>query len=169
MSIKPKYIACQDYRFSNNLNLNKVASNIDSVLLENFRGQNIVLRGIQSEKHNLPKDELIQLIVETGSDRYDLDNSNEVKVSDKDIDLFGLACKVIAPITLPILEGFHKYKPKSLERPQYRVDIWMIYDASKLENVEYSHSYYDAKARDGYVFKNPQKKTEALLGLIVIK
>jgi len=89
MSIKPKFIACPDYRFGNNLDLSKVASEIDNALIDNFGGQNIVLRGIQSEKHDLSKDELIKLIVETGSDRYDFDNSNKVKVSDTHIDLFG--------------------------------------------------------------------------------
>jgi hypothetical protein len=56
----------------------------------------------------------------------------------------------------------------SLERPQLRVDIWMIYDANQLENVEYNHSYYNVKARDGYLFKNPNSKPDALLGVFVI-
>jgi len=160
---------CPAYRFDTKPDLKKISNDIDDMLINNFHGQDIVLRGIQSEKHNLPKDELIKLIIETGSDRYDLYNPGEIKISNKHIDLFGLACKVVASITLPILEGFHKYKPKSLERPQYRVDIWMIYDANRLKNVEYNHSYYNVKACDGYVFKNPKNKKDALLGVLVIK
>jgi len=45
----------------------------------------------------------------------------------------------------------------------------MIYDADQLENVEYNHGYYNVKARDGYVFKNPDNKKDTLLGVLVIE
>jgi hypothetical protein len=162
-----EHISCPDYQFDE-LDLNKVSKCIDSALVDRFAGKNVVLRGIQSEKHSSSKEDLIQKILETGSDRDNSDNSNQVKVNDVHIDLFGFACKIKGSITLPVLEGFHKWKPKSLERPQLRVDIWMIYDAEQLDNVEYNHGLYGVKAKDGYVFKKPNNQQKALMGMIVI-
>lgn len=167
MSTKLIHISCPDYQFDN-LDLNVVSQTIDCALISNFANQKVVIRGIQSEKHELPKEKLINQILETGSDRYGLENKNEVKVSDQPIDLFGFACIAKSPMTLSVLEGFHKWKPMCLERPQRKVDIWMIYDASKLDNVEYHHSYYDVKAKDGYTFKDPLSKQQSLLGVLVI-
>lgn len=162
-----KHISCPDYQF-NNLDLVKVSQCIDGALIDLFANQKVVLRGIQSEKHDLPKNQLVQQIVSTGTDRYGTESKNEIKVSDRPIDLFGFACVAKNPMTLSVLEGFHKWKPKSLERPQLKADIWMVYDADQLENVEYNHGYYGVKARDGYLFKNPNNKPGALLGVLVI-
>lgn len=165
--MKTIHITCPEYQFEN-LDLDKVSKCIDNALIENFADKNIVLRGIQSKKHDLPKDQLVRQIQETGFDRTGSDDINAVKVNNRHIDIFGLACVVKRPITLPILEGFHKWKPKSLERPQTQVDIWMVYDATKLSNVEYFHSHYKVMAHDGYVFKDPTNKPDFLLGILVI-
>lgn len=162
-----KHISCPYYQFDN-LDLDKVSQCIDSALIDLFANKKIVIRGIQSEKHNLPKEQLIQQIINTGSDRYGSENKNEVKVSDRPIDLFGFACVAKSPMTLSVLEGFHKWKPMCLERPKRKVDIWMVYDASQLNNVEYNHSYYNVKAKDGYTFKDPLNKQKSLLGVFVI-
>ena len=162
-----KHISCPDYQFDN-LDLVKVSQSIDSVLIDLFANQKVVIRGIQSGKHELPKEQLVQQIIDTGSDRYAQESKNEVKVNDRPIDLFGYACIAKSPMTLSVLEGFHKWKPMSLERPQRKADIWMIYDSGQLENIEYNHGYYGVKARDGYLFKNPDNKPGALLGVLVI-
>lgn len=163
-------IAVPQYKFNNDLNLESVSKAIDYHLLANFKGKKVVIRGIQSAKHTLPNNKLIQQIIDTGVDRYVEGSKNEVKVTDKPVDLFGYACTLEKrPVVLPILEGFHKWKPKSLERPQSRVDIWMIYDVSQLQNVEYTHKLYNVKAKDGYIFLDSGQKETALLGVIVIK
>lgn len=162
-------ISCPEYTFNKALDLTAISRVIDKEIVNNFVGLNVIIRGIQSEKHNTGKNELIDIILHNGYDRTVKDHQGEVAVSSKAIDLFGYACKIEQPpIVLPILEGFHKWKPKSLEKPQRRVDIWMIYDAEKLTSVEYTHEHYGVTANDAYLFKNPLKKPEALLGLIVI-
>ena len=163
-------IDCPIYKFDKELNLEAVSNEIDQAILANFAGKNIVLRGIQSQKHSVPKDELINQILQSGTDRLDSNSDCAVEVNDKLIDLFGYACKVDkSPFVLPVLEGFHKWKPKSLERPQTRVDIWMIYDAKQLENIEYFHKTYKVKVNDGYRFINPSNKTQTLIGLVVVE
>lgn len=169
MGTKCIYITCPPYKFDGNIDLEVVSKIIDNCLIDNFSNNNIALRGIQSEKHNINKQAIIDHILRTGSDKYDPGSKNEIKVSDKHIDFFGYACKITSsPITLNTLEGFHKWKPKSLEKPQLKVDIWMIYDSNQLNNIEYNHSYYNVKANDGFTFKKPGNKLACLIGLIII-
>lgn len=163
-------IKIPSYKFNSNLDISKISSEIDEVIKSNFYGQKIVVRGLQSEKHTLSRDDLINKILDFGSDRYSLNNNNARLVNDKPIDIFGYGCRVEGePITLSVLEGFHKYRPMCLEKPQRKVDIWLIYDADKLVNVEYHHNYYDVKAKDGYLFKDSKNKKYALIGVIIIE
>ena len=169
MKTKSIYLTCPAYKFNENIDLKNISQIIDNSLIDNFYGKRVVLRGIQSEKHNIPKQKIIDHILITGSDKYETTNIKEVNVSDKQIDLFGYRCKISEPpITLKTLEGFHKWNPESIERPQLKVDIWMIYDANQLNNIEYNHSYYDVKASDGYTFKNPNNKQDTLIGIVII-
>lgn len=162
------HITCPEYNFEN-LDLEKVSQSIDNTLTNNFHGKDVVIRGVQSEKHSISKEELVNRIQQMGTDRYDISSENEVKVNDRPIDFFGYRCKIEGKnICLPVLEGFHKWKPMSLEIPQRRADIWMVYDTNKLENVEYNHHHYKVKAKDGYLFKDKNDKSDALLGIIVI-
>jgi len=159
---------CPEYICDDKLDLEKISSCIDKVLVDNFADQNVILRGIQSGKHNIPRNELIQKIIDTGTDIYKTDNNTACNMSDRQIDMFGMACKITPPITLKVLEGFHKFKPKSLEHPQYPIDIWMVYDPEQLENIEYIHNRYHVKVSDGYIFKNQDDKTSALLAVFVM-
>ncbi len=150
--------------------IGEVAKFIDKTLVENFSNKRIVLRGVQSAKSSYSKTELIKNIVENGTDYTEVASKYEVKVIEKQVDIYGLLCKV-APgiaISLPILEGFHKWAPKALERPQYPADIWMIYNAVQLTNVAYKHPRYKVTTKDGWKFKDPEHKDAALLGIIEI-
>lgn len=167
--IKIVELSCPEYVFDDSLSLLKVSKIIDGVLIDNFAGQSVVLRGIQSGKHSLRKDKLIELILRTGTDKYEVSSNNSADVTGERIDFFGMSCTIEGSITLGILKGFHMYKPKSPERPQLRVDIWLIYDISKLTNVEYFHRSYGVIANDGYVFKNPNDRAGWLLGMIIIQ
>ena len=58
---------------------------------------------------------------------------------------------------LRILEGFHKYKPRCEERPQYPVDIWLVFQAKAYENIEYLHPRHNVLARDKWRRINPSE------------
>ena len=162
------YVDCPEYNFGTELDYDLVSAKIDNVIDYNFHDQNVIIRGIQSDKHDLTKDELIKYIIKTGTDKYAQSSEISADVNDKPIDLFGYNCIIDHPIVMQFLEGFHKFKPKCLEAPQYKIDIWMFYDASQLECVEYTHKIYNVKVSDGYIFKDPNNKHNALLGIIVI-
>lgn len=49
-----------------------------------------------------------------------------------------------------------------------RIDILIVYDAAKLRAVLHQYEGRPDKKRDGFTFKEPAKKTEAVLGIIKI-
>jgi hypothetical protein len=170
MTNKLHYIDCPAYTLSDNMDLNAVSQCIDSEIRRLFTGQEILLRGIQSGKHSMPKEHLIQDILSNGTDKITDDRGPAGNDGATGIDIHASHVVVSGqdPLTHFTLRAFHEFKPKAQERPKLRVDIWMIYNPSQLDNIEYLHPRHHVIARDGYRFKNPNNKTDALLGLIVI-
>ncbi len=157
-----------EYDFDCEPDLKEIGEKIDKILMDNFGGKDIILRCVQSGKHE-SKQALIGHIINSGSDYYENESDKAANMTDRKIDLYGYACSVgKTDIGYHMLEGFHLLKPKSLEKPQYPVDIWMIYNPKQLENVEYLHQRYNVIARDGYLFKDKNNKQKALIGLIIV-
>ena len=98
-------LSCSEYVFDNFLNLLKVSKRTGGALIDNFAGQSVVIRGIQSGKHFLRKDKLIEFILTTGTDSYEVASNNSVDVTGERIDLFGVSCTIEGSITLEILKG----------------------------------------------------------------
>lgn len=162
-------IDCPEYNFETMPDLKAIGQKIEGSIVNEFNGQHVILRCVQSGKHNHSKQELIDHILSNGTDYYQSGNENATNMADKKIDTYGYDCTVgKSDIGYHMLEGFHLLKPKCLEKPQYPVDIWMIYDPDQLENVEYLHQRYNVIARDAYIFKDPANKTEALKGIFII-
>lgn len=169
MKRKIIHIECPAYILSKKLDYIKAGNEIDSALNENFMNQYVMIRAIQSSKHKMPRDKLIERIIEYGNDRYDSNSEYAANVTDRPIDLFGLVCKIEGqPIAKELLEGFHKWKPKCEEKPQHKADIWMILDPKQFEQVEYNHSRFNIKVSDAYVYKNPNNKPDALIGIVIV-
>lgn len=166
--IKVIEVDIPEYNFDREPNLKEIGRKIDKILFDNFSCQDIILRCVQSGKHG-SKQALIDHIISSGTDYYETESGKAVNMTDRKIDLYGYACIVgQSDIGYHMLEGFHLLKPKSLESPQYPVDIWMIYDPKQLENVEYLHQRYNVIASDGYLFKDKNNKQKALIGMIIV-
>ncbi len=154
----------------NNLDVHAVARKIDQALVDNFNGQKIVLRAVSPSAHDRSKAQLVADILKNGTDRYDPDRVGDryENIDKKHIDFFGRVC-VVKPgkyLSLFILKGFHVWVPK--DHKHNKMDIWLVYDRSKLKSVMHMYEKYKVLKRDGYVFKEPAKKAEALLGVIEI-
>ena len=171
MEILVKYIDIPDYQFDINTNpfafdakpqrlLTGVAKTINHAINTNFNTSDLLIRGIQSSQHlNIyTRDELIEIIKKEGSDFY----SNDI--SEQDV-IFAAPYESGASIE-SILAGFHIYKPKCEELPQYPVDIWMIFDAGAYENIEYIHPRHGVVAQDKWQLK--KSGTAGLMGILVV-
>lgn len=131
----------------------KVSDAIDSLPANNL---GLLVRGVQSQKHEITKDLLKERILENGIELEDTERHDMI---------FATPYSGESTI-LQILEGFHKYKPKCEERPQYIVDIWMIFDLDTYDNIEYLHPRHNVIARDKWKRKN--SKDSGLVGVVVI-
>ena len=64
--------------------------------------------------------------------------------------------------------GFY-HGAKAIHGKPVRIDLLTIYDASQLKAVVHQYEGRDDIKRDGFVFKNPDSKPAALLGIVHIK
>jgi len=133
-----------------------IARKIELAITRGKPEKPILVRGIQSGHHDLSRDELIKTIRQNGTDIYGSDTGK--------IEIY--ATPFEAGIIKRVLEGFHKYKPKCEERPQYPVDIWMIYDKYAFENIEYLHPRHKVMTKDKWEQKNANKN--GLLNIIIV-
>lgn len=118
--------------------LTKVAHNIANALQQHFDMTDTIIRGVQSAHHQMPRDELIDLIVKNGPDVHNSPaNNTEIFAQE-----FG------DQAVSEIIRGFHVFKPKCDERPQHPVDIWMVFDKNSFESIEYLHPRHGVLARD---------------------
>lgn len=131
--------------------ITSVASRLDNEIRERFEGENILVRAVQSGHFTLQRHQLIKSIVAHGGDHV-FRRGDEVTDT---IFALGFEPWTKESTVLKTLEGFHKFKPKSEERPQYPVDIWMVFDASEYKNEAYLHPRHNVIARDKWQAKSP--------------
>jgi hypothetical protein len=163
---------CSEYALDDRLDLQKVGRYIDGLLLEHFAGQKIVLRAISSTTHTMTQLQLAQHIEQLGTDRYGPNRTGDryENAQGRHIDFFGRVCTVRrgGGMSLPLLEGFHIYGPEYHGEPAVRMDTWLVYDKAQLRTVPHSYAQTDKGKRDGFTFRDPEHKTEALLGVILV-
>lgn len=147
---------------------------VDAELKKHFMGQMVGLRALGSQEHpDKSLDELIEIIKRDGTDRYDPERSGDRydNLENKHIDLFLLRRKISerSRIFWQLAWSFYEFPPKLRGQP-VRVDILVIYDLAKLKAVRTTHTHegYPVTKRDGFVFRDPARKAEALLGIIKV-
>jgi len=161
-----KHIEIHEYVFNTDLNpfawdaenqqpIDRIANAIDEALKQSFSMNGTIVRGVQSGHHELNRDDLVSSVISNGSDIY-LNIGNE--------EIF--AKEFTDDALKSILSGFHVFKPKSEERPQYPVDVWMIFDKNTFENIEYLHPRHNTIARDKWRLKD--SRNNGLRGILVI-
>lgn len=145
---------------------------VDDELKRHFLGKSVVVRGIGSSEHpGKTADELIEIIKRDGTDRYDLNRKGDryENIKDKHIDLFAFR-RIITPRTELfrwIAYGFYNSAIGVRGKPT-RIDILIIYDAAKLKAVLHQYEGRTDRKRDGFVFREPNNKKDAVLGIIKI-
>lgn len=145
---------------------------LDDTLKKHFMGKQILVRGVASSEHSDKNiDQLIELIGQTGTDRYDPERAGDryENVEGKHIDLFAFPA-LVTPSTIishAIIYGFY-HSAIGVHGKPMRIDIITIYDATQMQQVLHRYAGRDDIKDDGYVFKDPKRKESALLGIIKI-
>jgi hypothetical protein len=151
----------------------KIGAKIDGCLKRHFLGKAVAVRVLSSQEHKGKSvDDLIGIIKRLGHDRYDPKRNGDryENLDNKHIDLFALDFTVDknGEYFAQFIEPFY-YWPISDRGYPVRLDIAIIYDRSKLSVVEHRYEGRENELKkDGFVFRDPDHKPEAILGIIKI-
>lgn len=151
----------------------EIGQKIDKCLKNYFLGQEVAIRCIGSQEHcDKTVDDLVEIIKKIGHDRYDPGRKGDryENVDNKHIDFFALDFKIKpdGEYLKYFIKPFYDWPVKMGMEP-IRIDIVTVYDLSKLKVVE--HQYEGRKCeikKDGFIFKQRDKKPEAILGIIKV-
>lgn len=150
-----------------------IGAKIDRSLIRHFAGRSVAVRALGSQEHKgMTVDALIATIKRLGHDRYDASKRGDryENLDGKPIDLFALDFTVRADGRYfeRFLEPFYFWPIVDRGEP-VRIDVAIVYDRRKLRRV--IHRYEgrdDERKRDGFVFRYPDRKADAILGIIRI-
>lgn len=151
-----------------------VGAKVDDFIKQHFIGQHIAVRCLGSCEHpGKTIDEMVEIIKKLGHDRYDPNREGDRYENNegKKIDIFAFDyhidkdSKIFSVFTWPF---YHWCKERS-GKP-VRIDIVIIYDPSRLEQIEFTYAGRESEGKrsDGFVFKNAENKVEALKAIIKI-
>lgn len=143
---------------------------VDAAIRANFGGATIVARGVSADDHeDLDADGLIKIILAVSTDRYDPNREGDRydNVEGEHIDLFGFRRTVTGRMRLfdQLSWGFYHGSIEIHGHPT-RLDIVTIYDATRLRSVLHHYRGREDRKRDGFRFIDPDRKTDAVLGVI---
>lgn len=151
-----------------------VGAKVDALIKKHWLGQHIALRCVSSAEHpGKTTDEMIAIIKRLGHDRYDPSRPGDRYENNegKKIDIFAFDyrvepdTKMFSVFTWPFYNLQEQYPHHPI-----RIDIIVIYDPAKLEQIEFSYPGREAEGprSDGWVFKDPSHKSQAIRGIVKI-
>jgi len=151
-----------------------IGKKMDDFLKKNFLGEHLAVRCISSRDHSgKTVDELVDIIQTTGTDRYNPDREGDryENKEGKHIDFFAFDytisqdSKIFCEFTWP----FYHWEIEKAGRP-LRIDIIILYYPDKLKQVffTYKNREHEGERSDGWVFREPEKRADAVRGLVMI-
>ena len=186
MAVKVIEVHLPEYHVKIKPNYLKIGKKVDRVLERSFQNGRYILRAIGSDDHpNLSMGELVKIILETGTDKYD---SKRKGVSDEEfsgydydiqagiVEIKNSQIVINKEDKIPSVFGdiiYHFYEHTHLDRGYaVRIVLFLIYDSKKLMRARKFHPKARS-VRKGlnkylYKFKYPENKKDALLGIIKI-
>lgn len=136
-----------------------ISRHLDVVFLHRFMYQNILVCGLRSR----------EFVDETGRAAFvrHIAQTGGIKIAGDGRAPYDFAAVLFAPFaqwhtTAPFFSLYHKLMPHAAERPQYPVDIWLIYDADSYEPIE------TVDFRRGYRLRTGYDRRSSLLGVAQI-
>jgi hypothetical protein len=172
MSIPIFEIHLPEYNVKTTPDHKSIGKKIDAIIIKNFLGDKIAIRGLGSQEHpSKTQDELIEIIKQQGIDRYDPKRRGDryENIGNKKIDFFAIDRKITqkSRVSSYLIKPFYKYPPQ-FGRVPIKVDILIIYDMAKLKRVVHQYEGRKDIKRDGFVFKDQNNKPDAIKAIIKI-
>ena len=149
-----------------------VGEKLDELLKQYFMGKKVVIRCIGSQDHpNLNLDELADAVIKTGTDKYDPVRIGvgyeEFIRKGIQVDFYGEDVEIMKG-TRVMGQALWEMHHSAIGDRGYgvHVDLVLIYDDEQLDMVMNLYGHHPTS--DGFVFKDPENKMAALLGVIKI-
>jgi hypothetical protein len=173
MKISVYSIKVPEYNVKSKPDHKKIGAKIDKIIKRYFLGKKVAIRCLDSKYHKGKSiSSLIKIIKTLGTDRYNpkIKGDRYENVEGKRIDIFALDFKIKenGEYMKQFIEPFYDFPINFGEKP-IRLNLVVIYDASKLKRVTHKYNGRKDIKKDGFIFKNPNNKKEALLGIVKIK
>lgn len=126
----------------------QISRHVDIVFLHRFMYQDILVCGIRSREYvdEAGRAAFVAHIHDTGGVILDGDETTKY-----DLLAMHFSPYVASDTTAPWFMRYHKQEPYSIERPQWPIDVWMIYDADAYERVDGPDDFRRTyRLREGY-------------------
>ncbi len=165
-------ISVPEYTVNKEPDWSNIGKKIDEKIKKHFLGKKVVIRCLGSQDHRGKSiDDVIRIIKELGTDRYDPNilGDRYENIENKKIDFFGLDFEIKPDSSLieNFIKPFYSW-PLSIGEPPIRIDILIIYDYAEVKIALHKYKNRSDVKRDGFIFKHPDKKNEAIFGIIKI-
>jgi GNAT superfamily N-acetyltransferase len=180
-------IEIPEYNLESKPNYESIGKKVDKLIEANFGDGKYILRAIGSQDHQEKTlDELAEIIVKTGTDKYDPNRKavchDEFSGYDYDIQAGILEIsngKIVIPNDYKYKSEFadiiwHFFEHTIFDRGfSVRIDLLLIYDITKLKLAEkFSPDSLDVReGLESYLYKfiDQENKNDALLGIVKIR
>jgi len=161
-----------NYRAGQEPDHKRVGKELDNVLKQHFMGKEVVIRCIGSQDHEgLSLDELTETVAKSGTDKYDKQRLGvgyeEFNRKGVRVDFYGEELKITDDLDFMSQQIWEMHHSAIGDRGYgVHVDLVLVYDDAQLDMVMNLYDFHPTS--DGYVFKNPDDKASALLGVIKV-
>ena len=159
--------------WDNRPDFQSIGAKIDVCFKKHFMGRNVAVRALSSGEHpGKSRSDMIEIIQAIGHDRYDPNRKGDryENIDNFPIDFFAIDFKVEEQDVYfeHFIEPFY-FWPVSEGKKPVRIDLAIVFDLSKLERVKHRYEGRENETkRDGFVFRYPEDKPGAVLGIIEI-
>ena len=186
MKAKVLEVHLPEYHIKKKPDYVKLGKKVDAVIEKSFPDGKYIIRALGSDDHpKLSLNKLAEIVLETGTDRYDPNRKgvchDEFCGYDYDIQAGTIIIKngkLVIPKDYKYPTEFgdviwHFYEHTPLDRGYaVRIDLLLIYDPKQLTKARKFHSKARGVRRGLnnylYKFKHPKNKKDALIGIIKI-
>jgi hypothetical protein len=181
--IKVIEISLPEYTIKKKPDYVKIGKKVDSTIGKAFPDGKYILRAIGADDHpNLTLEELIDIIIKTGTDRYDPKKKavahEEFSGYDYDIHAGIIEIKnskvvITKNDEYPTMFGsfvYNFYENAPLDRGHaVRIDLLLLYDPKKMQKAKkINQKALVKKGLDKFLYRFKGDKKEALLGIVKI-
>ena len=185
MPVKVIELNLPEYTLGSKPDYTRLGKEVDDLIIKNFPEGRYIVRAIGKDDHpSLSLKELVEVIIETGTDRYLPDKKGVAHdfFSDYDYEIHASLIEIkdgkiiqfedydYESFFAEIIYNFYENAPKDRGHA-VRIDLLLFYDPKMVLKAKKVYSNNEpAKDLDLflYKFKNPDNKKDALLGIVKI-